>query len=55
MTMDEMECRKPDWLSGGELLDLPCNCEAALEDVPCAECCWYMPATASGTAPGAAG
>ena len=42
-SMIELICNKPDWLSKGELLDLPCGCEEAFEECPCAECPWLMP------------
>lgn len=43
-------CCKPDWLSSSDMLDLPCGCEeASFEDIPCSECCWFMPVSEDNT------
>ena len=36
-------CCCPEWLSERERLDLPCGSQESVEDIPCCECCWFMP------------
>lgn len=53
--MDVYGCRLPEWVTGGQFLELPCQCELSLERLRCDLCEWYMPDTPTGTAPGNAG
>lgn len=41
--MENFKCCCPEWLSERERSDLPCGTQESVEDIPCCECCWFMP------------
>lgn len=43
LIVENLKCCCPEWLSERERLDLPCGSQESVEDIPCCECCWFMP------------